>query len=89
MLPSTDPIPRIVECPFMTEPCPQGDDSALECQHRVAQDFDPIERFNDFQVVYCAVCQQHVRVGNGATASAYFSKKETKPDPLDFVASGA
>lgn len=80
---------QAVECPFMAEPCPQGDDMAMECQHRVAQDFDPVERFNDFQVVYCAVCQQHVRVGDGASPSTSFSKKEAKPDPLDFIGSGA
>jgi hypothetical protein len=79
---------QTVECPFVAEPCPRGDDAALECQHRVAQDFDPVERFNDFQIVYCAVCQQHVRVGNGS-ASAYFSKIEEKPDPLDFIGCGA
>jgi hypothetical protein len=75
-------------CPFMAESCPQGDGAALECRHRVAQDFDPVERFNDFQIVYCAVCQQHVRVG-GDSASAYFSKIEAKPDPLDFIGCGA
>jgi hypothetical protein len=52
-------------CPFMAEPCPQGYVQGMQCQLRVSQDFDPVGRFNDFQVVYCAVCRQHVTIPAG------------------------
>lgn len=56
-------------CPFMAKPCPQGYEQGMQCQLRVSQDFDPVGRFNDFQVVYCAVCQQHVTIPAGVPLS--------------------
>jgi hypothetical protein len=44
-------------CPFMAGSCPQGTLQGMQCQYRVSLDFDPVARFNDFQVVYCAVCR--------------------------------
>lgn len=51
-----------VDCPFMAQPCPQGDLQGMQCQFRVAQDFDPVGRFHDFEVVYCALCKNEIRV---------------------------
>lgn len=51
-----------VNCPFLAQPCPQGNAQGMQCQFRVAQDFDPLHRLHDFEVIYCAVCEQQVRV---------------------------
>jgi len=51
-----------VECPFLDGPCPQGDLQGMQCQYRVVQDFDPVGRFHDFEVIYCSVCRKEVPV---------------------------
>jgi hypothetical protein len=63
MTKTNEELVHAVDCPYMSQPCPQGDWQGMQCQFRAAQqDFDPVARFNDFEVIYCAVCKQHVRV---------------------------
>ncbi|MDZ7289072.1 MAG: hypothetical protein ONB44_15425 [candidate division KSB1 bacterium] len=53
--------PVAVDCPFMDRPCPQGAAQGLQCQLRVAQqDFDPMSRFHDAEVIFCALCQKEI-----------------------------
>lgn len=50
------------DCPFRAEPCPRGNLQAMQCQFRVAQDFDPIRRFNDYEVISCAVRHREIHM---------------------------
>lgn len=52
--------PDPVDCPFRGQPCPRGNLQAVQCQFRVAQDFDPVGRFNDYEVISCAVRQHEM-----------------------------
>lgn len=62
--------PETVQCPFMDAPCPQGATQGLQCLYRVAQDFDPMTRFHDFEVISCALCQREIRVAELARSIA-------------------
>lgn len=50
-----------VECPFLNEPCPQGPEIGKQCQLRVAQDFDPVAKFYEQEVIHCALCGKDFR----------------------------
>lgn len=51
-----------LDCPFLREPCPQGPDVGAHCQLRVAQDFDPVAKFYEQEVIHCALCDKDFRV---------------------------
>jgi hypothetical protein len=59
--PQEESLPAAGTCPFLDEPCPQGVAQGLQCQLRVAQDFDPVAHFHDFEVIYCAMCRREIR----------------------------
>lgn len=50
-----------VACPFLGEPCSQGPEVAAHCQLRVAQDFDPVAKFYQQEVIHCALCGKDFR----------------------------
>jgi hypothetical protein len=67
MTPRREGKPEAVYCPFLDEPCLRGAEQGLECQLRAAQDFDPMTRFRDFDIIYCAVCRKQIKVSELAS----------------------
>ncbi len=58
----TQIVPPSIACPFLSEPCPQGPEAGKNCQLRVAQDFDPVAKFYQQEVIHCSLCGRDFRV---------------------------
>lgn len=56
-----EPASEGLDCPFLHEPCPQGPAVGTRCQLRVAQDFDPVAKFYENEVIHCALCGKDFR----------------------------
>lgn len=41
-------------CPVMEETCPNGAESALECQERFFGDFNPLHNYRDYSILCCS-----------------------------------
>ena len=41
-------------CPVREFPCPQGQDTAAECQEQFENDFNPMQNLHDFELLRCA-----------------------------------
>lgn len=67
--------PVVTACPFLAQPCVEGDVQGFECRQRVTQagDPDPLAKFRDHAVIYCAVCKKEITV---STIPRY----EARPD---------
>ncbi|NUO79885.1 hypothetical protein HUU05_07395 [candidate division KSB1 bacterium] len=56
------PVYPSIACPFLKEPCPQGPEVGTNCQLRVAQDFDPVAKFYQQEVIHCRLCDRDFSV---------------------------
>ncbi|MGH7594812.1 MAG: hypothetical protein ACREOI_00580 [bacterium] len=57
--------PVVTECPFLAQPCGQGDVQGFECRRRVMQDeVASLARFRNDAIVYCEVCQREITVSS-------------------------
>ena len=41
-------------CPVREFPCPQGQETAAECQEQYENDFNPMQNLHDFELLRCA-----------------------------------
>ena len=57
-----EPMNESLACLFLQELCPQGSNVAAQCQLRVAQDFDPVAKFYEHEVIHCALCERDFRM---------------------------
>jgi hypothetical protein len=68
--------PVSMECPFLNQPCPQGEMQGFGCRIRAIQTGhgDPLVQFRNDAVVYCAVCQREISVSSIPRAAMRLDK---------------
>lgn len=67
--------PVVTACPFLAQPCIEGDVQGFECRRHITQsgEHDPIAHFRDDAVIYCAVCQKEITLSS-------IPRSQTRPD---------
>ena len=62
---SSEPFkPVVTACPFLAQPCVEGDVQGFECRRLTLANeaAAPVVNFRDDAVIFCAVCQKEITV---------------------------